>query len=104
MILKSDSPLSIDFFYILKNLPWAFKFFLNCRNKKVEEIANSLANILQHARLSYDQIFREVNVSQYIKNEENGIRQYSTDNDEKEIEYTLQLIKSNPEEICEKIL
>ncbi len=71
MILKSDSPLSIDFFYILKNLPWAFKFFLNCRNKKVEEIANSLANILQHARLSYDQIFREVNVSQYIKNEEN---------------------------------
>ena len=71
MLLKSDGPLSVDLFYILKNLPWAFKFFLNCRNKKVEEIANSLANILQHARLSYDQIFKEVDVSQYIKNEEN---------------------------------
>ena len=37
----------------------------------MEEIANSLANFLKHARLSYDHIFEEVEVSQYIKNEEN---------------------------------
>jgi len=52
-------------------LPWALKFLNNCRKVKVEEIAASLANLLQHARLSYDHIFEEVDVSQYIKNDEN---------------------------------
>tara|TARA_B100000579_G_C22775562_1_gene826384 strand:+ start:40 stop:1269 length:1230 start_codon:yes stop_codon:yes gene_type:complete len=71
MLFKKDSPLSIDFFYAIKNLPWLFKFLKNCRKDKVEEISLSLANILKHASLSYDQIFEDVNVSQYIKNEEN---------------------------------
>ena len=71
MLLKKDGPLSVDFFYIIKNLPWAFKFLKNCRKDKVEEIASSLADLLKHSRLSYDQIFKEVDVSQYIKNEEN---------------------------------
>ena len=71
MLLKDDSPLSVDFFYILKNLPWAFKFLRNCRKDKVEEIASSLANLLHHAKLSYDHIFEDVKVSEFIKNEEN---------------------------------
>jgi len=71
MLLKSNSPLSVDLFYIIRNLPWAYKFLRNCRKNKVEEIAQSLANLLHHSRLSYDQIFQEVNVSQYISNEEN---------------------------------
>ena len=71
MLLKSNGPLSIDIFYIIKNLPWALKFLQNCRKDKVEEIALSLGNLLQHARLSYDQIFEEVDVSKYINNEEN---------------------------------
>ena len=71
MLFKKNGPLAIDLFYICKNLPWAYKFLKNCRKEKVEEIANSLANFLKHARLSYDSIFEEVDVSQYIKNEEN---------------------------------
>ena len=71
LFLKDDSPLSIDFFYILKNLPWAYKFLKNCRRDKVEEIASSLANLLQHAKLSYDHIFEDVKVSEFINNEEN---------------------------------
>jgi len=71
MLLKDESPLSVDFFYILKNLPWAFKFLRNCRKDKVEEIASSLANLLHHAKLSYDHIFEDVKVSEFIKNEEN---------------------------------
>ena len=71
MLFNSEGPLSVDLLYILQNLPWAFKFFLNCRKDKVEDIAKNLANILQHSRLSYEQIFKEVNVSKYIKNEEN---------------------------------
>ena len=58
MLLKSNGPLSVDLFYILKNLPWAFRFLSNCRKDKVEQIAGSLADLLQHSRLSYDNIFQ----------------------------------------------
>jgi len=34
MLFKEDSPLSVDFLYVLKNLPWFFKFLKNCRKKK----------------------------------------------------------------------
>ena len=70
MLLKKNSPLEIDFAYILKNLPWATNFLKNCRKKKVEEIAYSLANLLNHSRISYDEIFKDVEVSKYIKNKE----------------------------------
>ena len=71
MLFKKDGPLSLNLFYLMRNLPWAFQFLKNCRKKKVEEIATSLANLLKHSQLSYDQIFEEVSVSEYIKNEEN---------------------------------
>mgnify|MGYP006176820783 CR=1 FL=1 len=71
ILLRKDGPLSIDFFYIIKNLPWAIKFLKNCQKNKVEEIASSLANLLHNSRLSYDHIFKDVDVSQFIKNEEN---------------------------------
>ena len=71
MLFKSDGPLSVDFIYVIKNLPWAFKFLQNCRKSKVDKIATSLANLLQHARLSYDEIFEDIDVSNLIKNEEN---------------------------------
>jgi D-amino-acid dehydrogenase len=71
MLFRSEGPLAIDFFYLIKHLPWAFKFLMNCRKDRVKEISSSLADILHHSRLSYDHIFEEVNVSEYIKNEEN---------------------------------
>jgi len=71
MLFNKNGPLAIDFFYIIKHLPWAIKFLKNCKKDKVEEIASSLASLLHHSRLSYDQIFKEVNVSKFIKNEEN---------------------------------
>ena len=70
MLLKQDGPLAIDFRYILKNLPWAFRFLKNCRKDKVEYIASSLAHFLSHSRLSYDELFKGVEVSQYINNNE----------------------------------
>ena len=54
MLFKKDSPLAVDFFYVIKHLPWALKFLNNCRKDKVEEISKSLANFLKHAQLSYD--------------------------------------------------
>ena len=70
MLLRSDGPLSIDFFHVLRNLNWAKKFLQNCTTKKVNYISNSLGNLLNSASVSYDEIFTDVNVAEYIKNEE----------------------------------
>ena len=70
MLLRSDGPLAVDFFHVLKNLNWVKKFLQNCTTKKVDYIANSLGNLLNNASISYDEIFSELNVSEYIKNEE----------------------------------
>ena len=70
MLLKSDSPLAVDFFHILKNINWATKFLQNCTTKKVNYISTSLGNLLNSASISYDEIFTEVNVAKYIKNQE----------------------------------
>lgn len=71
ILLTKNGPLAVDLFYIIKNLPWAIKFLQNCKKNKVEEIALSLSNLLHHSRLSYDHIFKDVKVDEYIKNEEN---------------------------------
>ena len=70
MLLRSDGPLSIDFFHVLRNLNWAKRFLQNCTTKKVNYISNSLGNLLNNASVSYDEIFTDVNVAEYIKNEE----------------------------------
>ena len=70
MLLRSDGPLSIDFFHVIKNFSWSIKFLQNCTKKKVNHISKSLGNILNSASISYDEIFSDVNVSDYIKNEE----------------------------------
>ena len=70
MLLQSDSPLAVDFFYAIKNFGWVFKFLQNCTTKKVNYISNSLGGLLNSASMSYDEIFSDVNVSDYIKYEE----------------------------------
>ena len=47
------------------------KFLKNCKKEKVDEIASSLTNLLKHSQISYDEIFKEVNVQEYISHEEN---------------------------------
>ena len=70
MLLRSDGPLAVDFFYTIRNFSWALNFLKNCKTNKVEHISNSLGNLLNSASTSYDEIFSDVNVSKYIKNEE----------------------------------
>ena len=70
MLLKRDGPLAVDFFHVIKNLSWSINFLKNCRQSRVEYISSSLAGLLQHANISYDEIFEEVDVKKYIKNEE----------------------------------
>jgi len=95
LLLKQNGPLAVDFKYILKNLPWALSFLKNCSKDKVEYIASSLANFLSHSRLSYDQLFEEVDVSQYINNNET-LYLYKTEKEFQAAKYSIDLrIKNN---------
>ena len=94
LLLKQNGPLAVDFKYILKNLPWALSFLKNCRKNKVEYIASSLANFLSHSRLSYDQLFEEVDVSQYINNNET-LYLYKTEKEFQAAKYSIDLRKNN---------
>ena len=94
MLLKQDGPLAINFFHVLKNLPWVISFLKNCRKDKVEYIASSLNNILEYACITYDQIFEEVNVSQYINNSE-AVYLYNTEKEYNLAKYSIDLRKKN---------
>jgi len=100
MLLKQDGPLAIDFGYVLKNLPWAFHFLRNCREDRVEYIASSLARFLSHSRLSYDQLFEEVDVSKYINNNET-LYLYKTEKEYQAARYSINLRKKNGVKIRE---
>ncbi len=100
MLLKQDGPLVIDFGYVLKNLPWVFSFLKNCKKDKVEYIASSLAHFLSHSRLSYDELFKEVEVSQYINNNET-LYLYKTETEYQAAKYSINLRKINGVKIKE---
>ena len=94
MLLRKDGPLAVDFFYILKNLPWAFSFLQNCKKEKVDEIASSLTNLLKHSQLSYDEIFKDINVKEYISHEEN-LYLFDTKKSFEDYEYANVIRKNN---------
>ena len=68
MLFRGDGPLAVDFFYIIRNFPWALSFLKNCTTRKVDHICNALGGLLNNASTSYDEIFSDVNVSKYINN------------------------------------
>jgi len=94
MLLRSDGPLAIDFFYLLKNLNWGVKFLQNCTQNKVNHITNSLGSILNSASISYDEIFSEVNVSKFIKKEE-ALYLYQNEKEFLKAKITNELRKNN---------
>tara|TARA_B100000959_G_scaffold212175_1_gene223103 strand:+ start:1 stop:990 length:990 start_codon:yes stop_codon:yes gene_type:complete len=79
---------------MIKNLPWAISFLKNCSRDKVEYIASSLAGFLKHSRLSYDQLFKEIDVSQYINNNET-LYLYKTEKEYQAARYSIDLRKRN---------
>ena len=70
MLFSNNSPLFIDWFHVLTHLPWMIRFLRNCTRTRVEHIAKSLSSFSSHAGLAYEEIFNEVDVSEYIVNKE----------------------------------
>jgi len=72
----------------------------NCSEDRVEHIASSLARFLSHSRLSYDQLFKEVDVSRYINNNET-LYLYKTEKEYQAAKYSINLRKKNGVKIRE---
>ncbi len=47
LMFSGDSPLSVNFAYAIRHMPWMLSFLSNCRATKVAGISHSLGNILQ---------------------------------------------------------
>ena len=70
MLFDKNSPIVVDWFYMLKNLTWGIKFLKNCTTEKTEHIAKSLSNFSSHAVLAYEEIFNEINLTNIIVKKE----------------------------------
>ena len=53
MLLNKNSPLVIDWLYVLTHLPWIIRFLRNCTSARVDHIAKSLSSFSSQATLAY---------------------------------------------------
>jgi len=70
MLLNKNGSLVIDWFYVVTHLPWAIRFLRNCTSARAEHIAKSLSSFSSQARLAYEEIFDDVDVSNNIVHKE----------------------------------
>lgn len=54
LMFAKDSPLSIDWAYAVRNLPWMISFLRHCSEARVRHITDSLARLLQHSAAGLD--------------------------------------------------
>ena len=94
MLLNKNGPLVIDWFYVVTHLPWVIRFLRNCTSGRVEHIAKSLSAFSCHARLAYEEIFDDVDVSNNIVHKEPIFLYESKELFEKN-QYALNLRKKN---------
>ena len=69
-MFSKDGPLTIDWFYAFTHLPWMVRFIRNCTHARSDHIAQSLSSFSSHAGLAYEEIFNEIDVSEYIVHKE----------------------------------
>ena len=69
-MFSKNGPLTIDWFYAFTHLPWVVRFIRNCTHARANHIAQSLSSFSSHAGLAYEEIFNEIDVSEYIVHKE----------------------------------
>ena len=92
LLFKKDGYVSFDWSYVITHLPWMIRFLRNCTHSRVNHIAKSLCDFSYHAESAYQELFNEVDVSEYIVHRD-SIYLYETEKDFKKGQYINNLRK-----------
>lgn len=66
-LFSSFSPLSIQWSYLWKIIPWALQFLKNCNEKSMRDTAEKMNDLLVFSLSEYDRIFKDVGVGDLIE-------------------------------------
>ncbi len=91
MLLNSSGPLALKWNYVPKMIPWFIKFIKNCTRKKMMHTAKYMHQILDLALPAYDELFKDIDVSDLV--ESRGILYFWTDRDIKSRELEINIRK-----------
>ena len=89
MLLNSKGPLALKWNYVPKMIPWFLKFIKNCSRKNMMHTAKYMHQILDLALPAYDELFKDIDVSQLVENK--GIIYFWTDKDLKSRELEIKI-------------
>tara|TARA_Y100000590_G_scaffold169920_1_gene194492 strand:- start:98 stop:1354 length:1257 start_codon:yes stop_codon:yes gene_type:complete len=79
MLLSSTGPLALKWNYVPRMLPWFIKFIKNCTKKNMMHTAKYMHQILDLALPAYDELFKDIDVSNLVVNK--GIIYFWTNKD-----------------------
>ncbi len=54
LLFAADSPLTVDWHYAIRNMPWMMSFLRNCSEARVRHITDSLGKLLRHCAAGLD--------------------------------------------------
>ena len=105
MLLSTKGPLALKWNYVPKMIPWFFKFVKNCNKKNMMHTAKYMHQILDLALPAYDELFKDIDISDLVENK--GIIYFWTNKDLKSRELEINIRKElgvdqqllNPHEI-----
>ena len=66
MLFSSYGPLSLKWNYVLKLIPWFLHYVKNCNKKSMLHTAKYMNQICSYADESYEEIFREINITNLV--------------------------------------
>ena len=66
LMFAKDSPLKIDWSYLLQMSPWLIRFLANCREKKVAHIAHQLGALMAGADAAAKPLFKDSGVADLL--------------------------------------
>jgi len=91
MLLSTNGPLALKWNYVPKMIPWFLKFIKNCSNKNMMHTAKYMHQILDLALPAYDELFKEIDISDLVENK--GIIYFWTNKDLKSRELEINIRK-----------
>ena len=89
MLLSSTGPLALKWNYVPKMIPWFLKFIKNCTKKNMMHTAKYMHQILDLALPAYDELFKDIDVSELVENK--GIIYFWTNKDLKSRELEISI-------------